>query len=86
LDAFAKLADLATAKGVSGESFRVHAPLLRMTKAEIIRAGTELGVDYGLTHSCYDPVGDLACGHCDSCLLRKRGFDEAKVPDPTRYA
>jgi len=56
-----------------------------MSKAEIIRAGTALGVDYALTHSCYDPRGELACGRCDSCLLRKKGFAEAGVPDPTRY-
>jgi 7-cyano-7-deazaguanine synthase len=66
--------------------FRVHTPLIRLTKAQIIRRGTELGVDYGLTHSCYDPdETGAACGHCDSCLLRKRGFAEAGVADPTRY-
>jgi 7-cyano-7-deazaguanine synthase len=66
--------------------FRVHTPLIRLTKAQIIRRGTELGVDYGLTHSCYDPdATGAACGHCDSCLLRKRGFAEAGVADPTRY-
>jgi len=57
-----------------------------MSKAEIIRAGVALGVDYGLTHSCYAPVGDAACGRCDACLLRKKGFAEAGVPDPTRYS
>jgi 7-cyano-7-deazaguanine synthase len=86
IDAFNKLTDLATAKGVLGQNFRIHAPLLKMTKAEIIRAGMELGVDYGLSHSCYDPIDGLACGQCDSCLLRKRGFIEAKVEDPTCYA
>jgi 7-cyano-7-deazaguanine synthase len=65
----------------------VHAPLIDMTKADIIRAGARLGVDYGLTHSCYDPAAnDGACGRCDACLLRKKGFVEAGVPDPTRYA
>ena len=62
------------------------APLLSLSKGEIIRKGTELGVDYGLTHSCYDPDSDgRACGHCDSCILRRRGFEEAGVTDPTVY-
>ena len=61
--------------------------MTEMTKAEIIRKGVELGVDYGITHSCYDPAPDGgACGHCDSCLLRRKGFEEAGVEDPTRYA
>jgi 7-cyano-7-deazaguanine synthase len=76
--------------GTERKQFAIHAPLVHLTKAQIIRRGTALGVDYGMTHSCYDPVlrGDLtlACGHCDSCLLRKKGFAEASVPDPTRYA
>jgi 7-cyano-7-deazaguanine synthase len=85
--AFEQLAQVATADGVTGKvRYRIHAPLMTMTKADIIRAGTALGVDYGITHSCYDPVGALACGRCDSCLLRKKGFAEAGVPDPTRYA
>ena len=64
-----------------------HAPLVHLTKAQIIRRGVELGVDYGMTHSCYDPGAQgRACGRCDSCLLRKRGFAEAGVPDPTVYA
>lgn len=83
--AFEQLARLATKAGVEGATFTVHAPLSGMTKADIIRAGTQAGVDYSLTHSCYDPVGDLACGRCDSCLLRKKGFAEAGVNDPTRY-
>ncbi len=83
--AFEALARLATKAGVEGATFTIHAPLSGMTKADIIRAGTQAGVDYGLTHSCYDPVGDLACGRCDSCLLRKKGFLEAGVNDPTRY-
>jgi len=88
LRAFSDLASLATREGVeNGARFRVRAPLLHLTKAEIIRLGTSLGVDYGLTHSCYDPTADgLACGSCDSCVLRRRGFEEAGVPDPTRYA
>ena len=86
LEAFERVANLGTRAGVEGDRFRIHAPLLRLTKAEIIRLGTRLGVDYGLTHSCYDPdPRGLACGRCDSCLLRKKGFAEAGVPDPTRY-
>ena len=81
--AFEALAQVATRAG----GFRVHAPLIEMTKAEIIRAGTALGVDYGITHSCYDPTPDgAACGRCDACHLRRKGFVEAGVPDPTRYA
>ena len=84
--AFETLADLATRAGVEGKSFKIHTPLIRMSKAEIIRAGTKLGVDYGQTHSCYDPdENGLACGFCDSCLLRKKGFLEAGLPDPTHY-
>jgi 7-cyano-7-deazaguanine synthase len=85
--AFEALANLATKAGVEGGRFRVHAPLIDLTKADIIRLGVSLGVDYGLTHSCYDPTaGGLACGRCDSCLLRRAGFAAAGVPDPTRYA
>lgn len=81
--AFEALAQVATRSG----GFRVHAPLITLTKAEIIRAGIALGVDYGLTHSCYDPAPDgAACGRCDACHLRRKGFVEAGVPDPTRYA
>lgn len=73
--------------GTKRTAFTIHAPLIHWTKAQIIRRGTELGVDYSLTHSCYDPSPEgLACGHCDSCLLRRRGFIEAGVNDPTRYA
>lgn len=88
LDAFANLANLATKAGVEGAgSFRVHAPLLKMTKAEIIREGTRLGVDYSLTLSCYDPDAEgRACGKCDSCQLRAKGFAEAGTADPTLYA
>lgn len=85
--AFETLADLATKAGVEGARHRVHAPLMQLDKAGIIRLGVSLGVDYGLTHSCYDPSpAGLACGACDSCRLRARGFREADVPDPTRYA
>ena len=87
LTAFESLANLATKAGVEGTGhFRVHAPLLKMTKAEIIRLGTQLGVDYAQTLSCYDPDEQgQSCGHCDSCTLRKKGFAEAGVPDPTGY-
>ena len=87
LAAFEGLANLATKAGTEGTGrFRVHAPLLRMTKAEIIREGVRLGVDYGKTLSCYDPDGaGRACGRCDSCQLRRKGFAEAGVPDPTAY-
>ena len=81
--AFEYLASLATKVGVEGRPLRVYAPLQHLTKAGIIRLGGELGVDYSLTHSCYDPApDDRPCGHCDSCLLRARGFLEAGVPDP----
>jgi len=86
--AFEHLASLATAKGVGGARFRVHAPLIALTKAQIIARGLELGLDYGLTHSCYDPHADGApCGRCDSCVLRAAGFAQAGVPDPlvTRF-
>ncbi len=87
LRAFEDLARLATRAGTeSNVRFRVRAPLLHLTKAEIIRLGTRLGVDYGLTHSCYDPAPDgRACGRCEACILRRRGFEEAGVPDPTPY-
>ena len=83
IQAFEQLAALATRAGVEGARTRVHAPLLTMTKAAIIRRGVELGLDYGLTHSCYDPVdAGRPCGRCDSCVLRARGFQEAGVVDP----
>ncbi len=87
IEAFERLANLATKAGVEGTArYRVHTPLLRMTKSEIIRTGIEAGVDYSLTHSCYDPSPEgLACGACDSCILRRQGFADAGVPDPTRY-
>ena len=81
--AFESLAALATRAGVEGARFRVHTPLMALTKADIIRRGLELGLDYRLTHSCYDPAPDGApCGRCDSCVLRARGFAEAGTPDP----
>jgi 7-cyano-7-deazaguanine synthase len=81
--AFETLAQLATKAGVQGVGFRVHTPLIAMTKADIIRRGLELGLDYGITHSCYDPdARGRPCGHCDSCGLRAKGFAEAGVPDP----
>jgi 7-cyano-7-deazaguanine synthase len=80
--AFEQLASLATAKGVHGERFRIHAPLQMMTKREIIQRGITLGLDYGLTHSCYDPSPSGPCGRCDSCVLRANGFAEAGVEDP----
>jgi 7-cyano-7-deazaguanine synthase len=84
--AFAQLASLATKAGVEGHSWRVHAPLVQLSKAEIIREGVRLGVDYALTVSCYqaDAAGH-ACGRCDSCRLRRAGFESAGVPDPTVY-
>lgn len=83
IGAFERLANLATKAGVEGASFRVHTPLMTLGKADIIRRGLELGLDYGLTHSCYDPSPDgRPCGACDSCVLRAKGFREAGVPDP----
>jgi 7-cyano-7-deazaguanine synthase len=83
LEAFERLAALATRAGVQGSPLRIAAPLLRLSKAEIVRAGIALGLDYGLTHSCYDPDPDgRPCGRCDSCLLRARGFAEAGIADP----
>jgi 7-cyano-7-deazaguanine synthase len=85
--AFETLADLATRAGVEGKGrFHIHAPLIQLSKADIIRLGVSLGVDYGLTHSCYAPAADgAACGRCDSCMLRRAGFEAAGVADPTRY-
>ena len=80
--AFEALAQVATRAG----GFRIRAPLIELTKAQIIALGMRLGVDYALTHSCYDPQGTAACGRCDACILRRKGFIEAGVADPTRYA
>lgn len=84
--AFEAAVNAGTKAAAEGATLRVHAPLLEMTKADIIRTGIRLGAPLHLTHSCYDPVGDLACGRCDSCLIRREGFSRAGVEDPTRYA
>ena len=87
VQAFEALANQAVAACAAGEArFRVHAPLLQLSKADTVRLGMRLGVDYAATHSCYDPAGKAACGACDDCLLRRRGFAEAGVADPTVYA
>ena len=84
---FERLAELATKAGVEGEPFHIRAPLQDMTKADIVREGLRLGLDLGMSWSCYDPApGGLHCGLCDSCRLRAKGFEEAGVPDPTGYA
>lgn len=87
IEAFEKMANLATKAGVTGTtSIKIKTPLISMSKAEIIKQGVALGVDYSMTHSCYDPYpGGFACGSCDSCILRKKGFAEAEMNDPTRY-
>lgn len=86
LDAFAHLANLATKAGVEGGLYKIHAPLLKLTKSEIIKEGIRLGIDYSMTTSCYrlDEKGN-ACGSCDSCFYRKKGFEDAGIADPTRY-
>lgn len=84
--AFERLANLATTAVIQGApAYQINAPLMHMSKADIIKTGLALGVDYRLTHSCYDPTEELACGHCDACYLRRRGFEQANVPDPTSY-
>jgi 7-cyano-7-deazaguanine synthase len=86
IDAFEKMANLALKGSVEGRlRITIHTPLIRMSKAQIIRKGLELGVDYSLTHSCYNPAEGMACGKCDSCVIRKKGFREAGVDDPTVY-
>jgi 7-cyano-7-deazaguanine synthase len=85
-EAFQAMADRGTKAGVNGERIIIETPIIAMKKSEIIRTGAGLGVDYAMTHSCYDPgPGGLACGACDSCIIRKNGFREAGIPDPTRY-
>ncbi|MGU3315547.1 7-cyano-7-deazaguanine synthase QueC [Sphingomonas sp. M6A6_1c] len=87
IHAFEGLAEIATKAGVEGEPFKIHAPLQHMTKADIVREGQRLGVDMGISWSCYDPApGGVHCGTCDSCRLRSKGFEEAGIPDPTVYA
>jgi len=87
IEAFEHLANLATKAGVEGRRFQIHTPLIKFSKADIVRKAVELGVDLSLTHSCYDPSSEgLACGECDSCLLRLKGFREAGMKDPIRYA
>jgi 7-cyano-7-deazaguanine synthase len=86
IEAYQSMANLATKAQILGGRLTIHAPLISMTKAQIIRRGHDLGVDFSLTHSCYDPSPrGLACGACDSCLLRKKGFEQAGIPDATRY-
>jgi 7-cyano-7-deazaguanine synthase len=86
LEAYARMADLATRAGVEGARLTIHAPLLHLTKAQIVARGLELGLDYAMTITCYDPAPDgAACGRCEACLLRLKGFEEAGVPDPARY-
>ncbi len=85
-DSFQHMANLGTKAGVEGGRFFIETPLIDLTKSEIIKKGAALGVDYSLTHSCYDPDGEgYACGSCDSCLIRKKGFLDAGIPDPTKY-
>jgi len=85
--AFENLANLATRAAVEGKKLTLHAPIINLTKAEIIRAGRKLGVDFAQTVSCYQATpGGLACGRCDACRLRRAGFEAAGIPDPTRYA
>jgi 7-cyano-7-deazaguanine synthase len=86
LRAFERLAKVATRAGVEGRPLRIRAPLLRLSKAGIVRLGTKLGVPYRMTLSCYDPIRGRACGRCDACRLRRKGFAEAGVQDPTQYA
>lgn len=88
IHAFERMANLATKAGVEGiTKIKINTPLIRLTKAQIIKKGVQLGVDYSVTHSCYDPSPrGLACGRCDSCFLRKKGFKEAGVADPTKYS
>ena len=86
LMAYEQMANLGTKAGAEGNKISIHAPLIKLTKAEIIQKGVELGIDYSLTLSCYDPASDgKACGKCDSCLLRKKGFEQAGFSDPTIY-
>lgn len=87
IKAYQKMADLATKASVEGETIKIHTPLINMSKAEIIKKGIKLGVDYSITHSCYNPARNgVACGKCDSCLLRQKGFKEAGIRDSIKYS
>jgi 7-cyano-7-deazaguanine synthase len=87
ITAYERMANLATKASVEGRKMKLHTPLLFLSKAEIIQAGTTMGIDYGITHSCYDPEPEgLACGFCDSCQIRRKGFEQAGIKDPTRYS
>lgn len=86
IEAFQKMANLATKSSTMGHEIRIHAPLVDLSKAEIIKKGIDLGVKYELTHSCYDPVDNKACKKCSACFYRRKGFMDAGVPDPTNYA
>ena len=87
IEAFENVANLGTKAGLEGRRFQIHTPLIKLSKADIVRKGVELGVDFSLTHSCYDPTPEgHACGECDSCLLRLKGFREAGIKDPIPYA
>lgn len=86
IEAYEQMANLATRAGIEGNRIKIHTPLINLTKAQTVELGTSLGVDYSLTSSCYDPdEAGRACGHCDSCLLRLRGFEEAGLSDPVKY-
>jgi 7-cyano-7-deazaguanine synthase len=86
ISAYQTMANLATKNGVEGKKLIIHTPLISLSKSAIIKQGAELGVDYSLTHSCYDPdISGNACGRCDSCIIRRKGFEVAGIPDPTRY-
>ena len=86
IEAFENLANVGTKAGIEGRHFQIHTPLIKLSKADIIRKADELGIDLSLTHSCYDPTPEgIACGECDSCLLRLKGFREAEIKDPIRY-
>jgi 7-cyano-7-deazaguanine synthase len=83
--AYEAMANLATRSGVEGQRLKIHTPLISLTKADIVKLGTSLGVDFGQTSTCYDPANGIACGHCDACLLRLKGFAEAGLSDPAPY-
>jgi 7-cyano-7-deazaguanine synthase len=85
LSAFERAANLGTKAGSTGNPFKLHAPLIELSKKEIIELGIRLGVDYSITHSCYDPAGEFSCGRCDACVLRLKGFREAGIEDPVLY-